>query len=241
MFPGMLNRSQVRRLAAAMIVFIFLFITLMVTIPATTIPHYYGDTGAWCWITDTSVEASRLKIGSEYAYFWLAAAVSLVLYGIIVVNWLREATAKRDRRRHREALSMVWYPIAFTAEVFPISLVRLLQFNRKGPRPRHGFVVLAAIIIASSGAVNVLLWLLTGRRFGFSDSPEGDEEEDRRRDSYTMPMISPAERGLHPPAATAGGGLPISHPSFPEDPPTTQRLYVPEPYVWMPPRTPPPP
>jgi hypothetical protein len=63
---------------------------------------------AWCWITDTSVEASRLKIGSEYAYFWLAATVSFVLYGIIVVNWLREATAQRDRRRQREALSMAW-------------------------------------------------------------------------------------------------------------------------------------
>jgi hypothetical protein len=45
MFPGMLNQSQVRQLAVAMIVFIFLFLLLMITIPATTIPHYYGDTG----------------------------------------------------------------------------------------------------------------------------------------------------------------------------------------------------
>jgi hypothetical protein len=62
----------------------------------------------WCWIPDASREASRLKIASQYAYFWLAAAVSFVLYGIIVVNWLREATAKRDRRLHREAISMAW-------------------------------------------------------------------------------------------------------------------------------------
>ncbi|KAF9514268.1 hypothetical protein BS47DRAFT_882419 [Hydnum rufescens UP504] len=101
MLPGMLNQSQVRQLAVAMIVFIFLFLLLMITIPATTIPHYYGDTGAWCWIIDTRGEASRLRIGSEYAYFWLAATVSFVLYGTIVVNWLREATATRDRRRHR--------------------------------------------------------------------------------------------------------------------------------------------
>src|ERR1700676_3425271 len=62
----------------------------------------------WCWITDRTLESSRLKIGSEYAYFWLAATVTFVLYGIIVVNWLREATAKRDRRLLREAISMGW-------------------------------------------------------------------------------------------------------------------------------------
>jgi hypothetical protein len=68
----------------------------------------YPTPSPWCWISDTSVEASRLKIGSTYAYYWLAATVSFVLYGTIVVNWLREAATKRDRRRHREAISMAW-------------------------------------------------------------------------------------------------------------------------------------
>jgi len=45
MFPGKLSRSQARRLAATMIILIFLFLFLMIIIPATTIPHYYGDTG----------------------------------------------------------------------------------------------------------------------------------------------------------------------------------------------------
>ncbi|KAF9510010.1 hypothetical protein BS47DRAFT_1364898 [Hydnum rufescens UP504] len=54
-----------------------------------------------------TLELSRLKIGSEYVYFWLAATVTLVLYGIIVVNWLREATAKRDRRLLHDAIFMI--------------------------------------------------------------------------------------------------------------------------------------
>ncbi|KAF9514267.1 hypothetical protein BS47DRAFT_1343198 [Hydnum rufescens UP504] len=252
MFPGKLNRSQARRLAVAMIVFIFLFLFLIIIIPATTIPHYYGNTGPWCWITATSVEASRLKIGSTYAYYWLAATVSFVLYGTIIVNWLREAATKRDRRRHREAISMAWYPIAYTVEVFPISLVRFLQWNRKGPRVQHGFIILAAILFASSGAVNALLWLLTGRRFGFSNPQEGDEKEDRRREPYIAHMLSPVSggmlsplagemlapdaRGFHTPAAMAGGESHLSHPSFPEDPPVAHRVHVPGPYVWMAPR-----
>jgi hypothetical protein len=69
--------------------------------------HHVTHSG-WCWIPQTSGKASRLKIGTEYAYFWLAATVSLVLYGTIVVSWLREETVKRDRCRHREAISMAW-------------------------------------------------------------------------------------------------------------------------------------
>jgi hypothetical protein len=69
---------------------------------------HYPTRSPWCWITNASVEASRLKIGSTYAYYWLAATVSLVLYGTIVVNWLRGAATKRDRRRHREVIFMAW-------------------------------------------------------------------------------------------------------------------------------------
>ncbi|KAF9514277.1 hypothetical protein BS47DRAFT_1343219 [Hydnum rufescens UP504] len=264
MFPGKLNRSQARGLAAAMIIFISLFLFLMITIPATTIPRYYGNTGAWCWIIDTSREASRLRIGSEYAYFWLAATVSFVLYGIIIVSWLREATAKRDRRRHREAISMGWYPIAYTVEIFPISLVRFLQWKPKGRKPQHGFIILAAVLFASSGAVNVLLWLLTGRRFGFSDPPE--ESNGRRQGSYMTEILTPVSGGmlspvagemfspfaeeapppgaeempspgsgtLHSPTSMTGGESDFSQPSFPEDSPISQGVDVPGPYVWMP-------
>ncbi|KAF9517713.1 hypothetical protein BS47DRAFT_1339243 [Hydnum rufescens UP504] len=129
MFPGKLSRSQARRLAATMIILIFLFLP-------------------WCWISETSRE-SRLRIGSEYPYFWLAAIVAFVLYGTIVVNWFREATAERDSRRHREAISMGW---------------KELQRQR----------------ILRTGPVNVLLWLLTGRRFGFSD-PKVEDQEDHNR------------------------------------------------------------
>jgi hypothetical protein len=118
-------------------------------------------------------------------------------------------------------------------EVFPISLVRFLQWNGKGPKPQRGFLILAAVFIASSGAVNVLLWVLTGRRFGFSDPQVGDEEEDRRRESYTMHLLSPVSGRMLP---VAGGGSHSSQASFPEDSPMAPGVYVPEPYEWTPPR-----
>jgi len=222
MFPGKLNQSQARLLAGAMIIFIFLFLLLMITIPSTTIPNYYGNTGPWCWITDATLESSRLKIGSEYAYFWLAATVSAVLYGTIAVKWFKEATAERDRERDRghirDAIAMGWYPIAYIVEVFPISLVRFLQWRPRGQRPEHGWVILSATLFASSGAVNVLLWVLTGRRFGFS-SPQLDEEE-QHEDTPMTGIQSPVVNGHS------------THPSFPEGVHDTQ---IPSPYEWMPP------
>jgi hypothetical protein len=129
-------------------------------------------------------------------------------------------------------------------EIFPISLVRFLQWDPKGPRVQHEFIILAALLPASSGAINVLLWLLTGRRFGFSDPHEDDEEDDCERESYMMHMLSsvpgrmlsPDGRSLHFRAATAGGEWHFSQPSFPEDPPVAHRMYIPEPYEWMPSR-----
>lgn len=40
--------------------------------------------------------------------FWLAALLSIVLYGYIVVKWLREAAAERDPRLARDAIAMGW-------------------------------------------------------------------------------------------------------------------------------------
>lgn len=77
----------------------------------------------------------------------------------------------------RDALAMGWYPIAYIIEIFPISLVRFLSF-RSGAHIGHGWTILAGVCFASSGMLNLLLWLLTGRQFGFTLSDEGSEEEE---------------------------------------------------------------
>jgi hypothetical protein len=62
----------------------------------------------WCWIPGNSKESKRLQIGSEYAFYWLAASISAVLYGTIAVKWYREASAERDDRLIRNAMAMGW-------------------------------------------------------------------------------------------------------------------------------------
>jgi len=147
-----------------------------------------------------------------------------VLYGIIVVKWVREATAESDRRLIRDAMAMGWYPIAYIVQIFPQSLVRFLQWRPPGMRPQHGWVILSSCLFATSGAVNVLLWLLTGRRFGFSSPRLDEEEHPQENDPYMKEPESPLVAGHS------------AHPSFPDDPPFVPQTHIPSPYEWMPPQ-----
>ncbi|KAF9517168.1 hypothetical protein BS47DRAFT_1483386 [Hydnum rufescens UP504] len=218
-FPGLLSQSQARRLAGAMIIFIFLFVFLMITISSTTISHYYGNTGPWCWIIGNSKESKRLQIGSEYAFYWLAASISAVLYGTIAFKWYREASAERDDRRIRNAMAMGWYPIAYIVEVLPMSIVRFLG-QRPGKKPPHGWMILSATLFASAGAVNVFLWLVTGRRFGFSVH---DDQEDQSNDPYLLGPYPPAVRDLDSTQRLFPGSTVIVH-----------ETHIPRPYELVP-------
>lgn len=65
-------------------------------------------------------------IGSEYAYFWLAALVSIACYGWIVFRWLQEAGEQGDKLLVRDALAMGWYP----AGEFLIALLLFFDWNQ---------------------------------------------------------------------------------------------------------------
>ena len=49
-----------------------------------------------------------------------------------------------------------------------MSLTRFTQTFRGKHTPHPGFMIFAATLFVSSGWVNVLLWVVTGRQFGFT-------------------------------------------------------------------------
>ncbi|KAF8305776.1 hypothetical protein DL93DRAFT_299811 [Clavulina sp. PMI_390] len=100
----------------------------------------------------------------------------MACYGWIVYRWLQEAGQQGDELLVRDAIAMGWYPAAYLVEIFPISLVRFLTFNSK-TTVGHGWTIFASVCFASSGMFNLLLWLLTGRQFGFT-LPPGDDYDD---------------------------------------------------------------
>jgi len=67
----------------------------------------------------------------------------------------------------------LWYFAAYFIEIFPQSVARILQLNRAlhhKPTPPNGWTILTSVLFASSGWVNVLLWVATGRQYGFTAS-----------------------------------------------------------------------
>ncbi|KAF8336639.1 uncharacterized protein EI90DRAFT_3046603 [Cantharellus anzutake] len=178
--PGFLRERGEKIFMTASISFVALFIFIMVLIPAATLYPYYGDTGLWCWIVKRK-ENSRLRIASEYAWMWLAVLVAIAAYGAIAYRLLRHSDLYIRPLMRRSAIAMGWYPIVYFVVVTPQSIVRFLQFQAN--QTHHGWMIFTSAIFSSGGTFNVVLWLWTGRRFGFSSqdhevSSLGDVELD---------------------------------------------------------------
>jgi len=78
------------------------------------------------------------------------------------------------------------------------------------PSPPNGWTVLTTVMFASSGWVNVLLWVITGRQFGFTaastraasdneTNPGGAVFAPKGRYGYT-PAVGYEFENRHPPA-----------------------------------------
>lgn len=179
------------------ICFIFTFLLLMIVIPATTIHPYYGNTGLWCWIVDTSPENGRLRIGSEYLFMWLAVIISSILYFMI---WRKASKVKNDipASEHQKidnlARSVRWYPIAYLIVIAPQSVVRFLQFQSARKSPSEGWDLLTTTFFSSGGTLNVILWTWTGRRFGIWEPGS----EGNRGDNNSGGDVSAQEKGQRP-------------------------------------------
>jgi hypothetical protein len=156
----------VPRAAISMIWFIVL---LIIVIPSATYePPYYGNTGLWCWINTRKYPYAGL--GLEYAWMWLAAFLMLILYLLIALSiwgiigrrrqWTTFKNSALARRWRSIAVSMLFYPAVYIICIFPISVVRWLRF-RDTVEVSDSVTIGAAIVFASSGLLNVILYLTT--------------------------------------------------------------------------------
>lgn len=92
--------------------------------------------------------------------------------------------------------------IAYFVEIFPQSIVRVLSMhdasiNRSVPKP--GWTILTSVLFASSGWVNVLLWVITGRQFGFTASSTRTLSDDEAEGFASNPYA------VKPPGETLPG------------------------------------
>ncbi|KAK7443270.1 hypothetical protein VKT23_015867 [Stygiomarasmius scandens] len=144
---------------------------------------YFGISGPWCWITSAYPKEQILL---EYFFEFLSATLSFILYTIILLrvrgNLIRlngswklrfvpngegwQLSLGRDlidSAMLKVAQNMVWYPVAYTVILIPITITRLSEFS--GNHVAFGAVIFADVVFNLTGFVNVILLLLTRRLF----------------------------------------------------------------------------
>ncbi|KAF5370278.1 hypothetical protein D9758_006923 [Tetrapyrgos nigripes] len=171
---------------------------------------YFGISGPWCWIT---MNYPKERIFLEYFFEFLSAIFSIVLYVFIILR-VRGNLIRSDGRWHlrfvpreeswqlsferdlidqsmlRVAQSMVWFPVAYTIILIPITLTRLPAFA--GADIPFGATVFGAVVFNSTGFVNVVLFLFTSRLFpNMKDVPEFNTKRSKHLSVFARGGITP--------------------------------------------------
>ncbi|CAK5272551.1 unnamed protein product [Mycena citricolor] len=175
---------------------------------------YFGVSGAWCWITD---DYPLEQIYLEYFLEYLSAALCMILYTAIILrmrgNLLREEgrwcirslpsdeeswqlSLRRDLVDYTmlEAIQrMVWYPLAYTVMLIPITITRLTSFA--GGNVPFWAIVIADVVFNLTGFVNVMIFLAMRRFFP---------------DPRTLPELAMARPDVRKSLFKAGGISPFT-------------------------------
>lgn len=173
---------------------------------------YFGVSGSWCWITDNYPHE---QVFLEYFFEFLSAGVSFLLYvavllrvrGNLVVaggRWCLQFVPRGESWRLqigrdvidasmlRVAAQMVWYPVAYSVILIPISLTRLTEFA--GHTTPFWAIVVSDSIYSLTGFVNVALLLLTTRFVP---------------DTSVLPLFTTRRKNIDPSSTEAMGYTPF--------------------------------
>ncbi|KAI0065276.1 hypothetical protein BV25DRAFT_1913882 [Artomyces pyxidatus] len=145
---------------------------------------YFGPSGFWCWITDEYPAAQTFL---EYFFEWVSAFLSSLLYSVVLLrvrgNLVRGTTGKwalrwvqrgeswqlsigrdyLDSSMIHVATIIVWYPVAYTVLITPITAARFAGYA--GLHVPQGFTFTADLIFGLGGFANLILLLATRRFF----------------------------------------------------------------------------
>ncbi|KAF8523127.1 hypothetical protein BU17DRAFT_86279 [Hysterangium stoloniferum] len=202
------------KLPIIVLILYVIFLTLIVGVgyAAHRGSTYYGNTTYWCWIKPEFIAEG---IGLEYAWMWLAAAISLFLYipvfltlrKIIVVErvdrwWQyrvvrpsKQIQTKTEFSPHR-MLYESRFSIAPTdfaelsAKVVPVGIVRIRGFVTTSPAPVPA-VVFAGMVFSASGFWNVMVYTLTRPTLLRPSSAGGPELTGDGRQVFFYPDTEP--------------------------------------------------
>ncbi|KAH8979953.1 hypothetical protein EDB92DRAFT_1954414 [Lactarius akahatsu] len=172
--------AEARSFAFGFVAFTCLFSVLWVSISNGIHKDFETPTPYWCWIGPKYIKE---RLAGEYVWMWIALFASVVMYillhfwmkGHLSVDgekWYKFRLVKSDVEysERRATLGILFYPLAYTLVVIPLSVSRWLLFNHKKVPSAATFF--GIIMFHLSGAVNVLLFLIVRPRLLLFTPPE---------------------------------------------------------------------
>ncbi|KAH9048657.1 hypothetical protein EDB83DRAFT_2227100 [Lactarius deliciosus] len=172
--------AEARSFAFVLVAFTCLFVVLWVGISNGVHKDFETPTPYWCWI---GPKYNGERLAGEYIWMWIALFASVVMYvpvhfwmkGHLSVDgekWYKFRLVKSDVEysQRRATLGILFYPLAYSIMVIPLSVSRWLLFNNKNVPSATTFF--GIIMFHLSGATNVLLFLIVRPRLLLFTPPE---------------------------------------------------------------------
>ncbi|KAH9015979.1 hypothetical protein EDB84DRAFT_756844 [Lactarius hengduanensis] len=172
--------AEARSFAFGFVAFTCLFAVLWVSISNGIHKDFETPTPYWCWI---GPKYKSERLAGEYVWMWIALVASVVMYILLhfwmkghlsvdAEKWYKFRLVKSDVEysERRATLGILFYPLAYTLMVIPLSVARWLLFNHKKVPSAATFF--GIIMFHLSGAINVLLFLIVRPRLLLFTPPE---------------------------------------------------------------------
>ncbi|KAN0130873.1 hypothetical protein V8E53_011251 [Lactarius tabidus] len=167
--------SRARNFAFGIVTLATLFIALWVGLGNGLEKHFETPTPYWCWV---GPEYKGERLAGEYVWLWIALFASVGL-NIPLYIWAKGLSV--DLRR------MLFYPLAYSIIVLPISITRWSSFSNSKNVPSAA-TFFSVSIFNLSGAINVLLFWVVRPQLLLFPRPERFRES-QLADLPTRPAI----------------------------------------------------
>jgi len=176
---------RARHFAFGIVALASLFVALWVGIGNGIHKDLVTPTPYWCWI---GPEYKLERLAGEYVWIWITLFASVIMYtpvyfwtqgrwSIDPEKWYKFRFGKSDGEypQRKAASGMLFYPLAYSLMVLPLSIARWSLFNHKNVPSAVTFFAVSMFNL--SGAINVLLLIVRPQLLLFSPPEEFGESE----------------------------------------------------------------
>ncbi|KAH9991478.1 hypothetical protein BJV77DRAFT_531342 [Russula vinacea] len=133
------RKNLIRSLIIVACLWCSLGILVAINVAVDGVQRFYGPTGYWCWI---QANYSIQRTATDFGFMWITAFCNIAVYGILFLyfkgyittdGWHIRLFSEPAELFHplmsvKQVYGLLFYPIAYTVTVLPLSIARYRTF-----------------------------------------------------------------------------------------------------------------